>query len=569
MSHRGHLSRCDSVGMSKGLFVTPAWFFLLILLLSPGALAKQRLLVFMLDGFRWDYFDREGLPGWKAFLSNSIRVEYLRNSFPTISFPNYYTIMTGLYSEDHGFIDNTMYDPVHKTEFLMGANPEHYAQYWWDDGEPVWITARKQGKKSYMYFWPGCEVTIRKHKPNYCREYKGPPTMSEFRDAIWDGLNAFLDGSADLVAIYFELTDKVGHMFGPDSFQLKSVLSNLGDTLETMLIQMKIMHLTDSVNVLLVSDHGMTNISPKRVIDLNHALNMKDIQHMYGGTFFSVWPHENKVKKVYESLKNYHKNLTVFYKHEIPDRWHLKNHYRVPPIVAIADIGYYIIKPPDKHFPKVNGGHMGGYHGYDNMYPDMRGIFVASGPDFKKNEVVPWINAVDIYQLMCKLLEIKPAPHRGDWANIAPMLRRAEPLPPPSPKPTSPPTTTTTSTTTSTAASTTTIPTTTTSTTTKTTKPPTTLPTVPPKTTKSATLSQPSPSPATFSVSFLSSTPLPAALPSAPSSTSAPSTEPPTSTMLTMFQSTDQPKASVMSLCRPSGLLYILAAVLICEGILG
>lgn len=99
-------------------------------------------------------------------------------------------------------------------------------------------------------------------------------------------------------AIYFELTDKVGHMFGPDSFQLKSVLSNLGDTLETMLIQMKIMHLTDSVNVLLVSDHGMTNISPKRVIDLNHALNMKDIQHMYGGTFFSVWPHENKVKKV-------------------------------------------------------------------------------------------------------------------------------------------------------------------------------------------------------------------------------------------------------------------------------
>lgn len=546
--------------------VTPLWCFIFlftVLIISPVALAKQRLMVFMLDGFRWDYFDREGQSGLKFFLRKSVRAEYLINSFPTISFPNYYTIMTGLYSEDHGFVDNNMYDPVHDTEFLMGGNPEHYAEYWWNDGEPIWITARKQGKKSYMYFWPGCEVTIQSHKPNYCREYKGPPSMSEFRDAIWDGLNAFLDDSADLVAIYFELTDKVGHMFGSNSNEMKSVLSKLGDALETMLIQMKIMHLMDDVNVMLFSDHGMTDISPKRVIDLNHVLNMKDIHHMYGSTFFGIWPHKNKVKKVYEGLKGYHKNLTVFYKHEIPDRWRLKNHYRVPPIVAVADLGYYIVKPPDKHFPKSNGQHLNGYHGYDNKYPDMRGIFVASGPEFRQDAVVPWINAVDIYQLMCKVLEIQPAKHRGDWSKVASMLLHAEPLPPPSPVPTSslppPPTTETTTPTT--------IPITTTPT-------PTICISSPLPSTTPAPLSpktQRAPFPKSSSMSsvksstFLSSSPVPPAL--APSSIPAESTETTPSSNVAVFQSSVQPEASVTSLCRPILVTYLLV-LLICVGML-
>ncbi|CAI9735417.1 glycerophosphocholine cholinephosphodiesterase ENPP6-like [Octopus vulgaris] len=403
------------------------------LITLPGSVTSSKLLIILLDGFRWDYFDREGLTGYQNFLRMGTRAEYLKNSFPTISYPNYYTIMTGLYSEDHGFIDNKMYDPKHKTEFLLGFNREQYDSYWWDDGDPLWITAKRQNKSSYFYFWPGCEVTIKELKPDYCRMYTEVPSMKDFKDSIKQGMVNFVNNSADLVGIYFELTDKMGHNYGPNSPQLESVLRETSEIIDRLLVQLKEHHLENEVNVILTSDHGMSQITPNRYIDLNPVLKVQDTHHLYGSVFLSIWPKEGKTNQVYNALKNYHPNLTVYLKHDIPERWRLKHHYRVPPIIAVADIGWYVITPPGKRYPTVDGQPIGGYHGYDNEETDMRGIFTGVGPDFRKNAVVPWLNAVDIYQFMCDLLNIEPSPNDGD--STVTRLMRPKPAPLPQPPP--------------------------------------------------------------------------------------------------------------------------------------
>ncbi|GAB1609322.1 bis(5'-adenosyl)-triphosphatase enpp4-like, partial [Argonauta hians] len=330
--------------------------------------SNNKILIILLDGFRWDYFDRPGLTGYQNFLRKGSRAEYLKNSFPTISYPNYYTIMTGLYSNKHGFIGNTMYDPKHDTNFMGTGSYAQYAPYWWDDGDPLWITAKRQNKTSYFYHWPGCEVTIKNLEPDFCRRYTGLPSMNDFKDSIRQGLNNLVNNSADLVGIYFELTDKVGHNYGPNSPEIDQILKTSSKIIDDLLIQIEKLHLEDSVNVVLTSDHGMSEITSDRIISLTYVVDRSDLYYIYGRTFVAFWPVEGKLDKVYKALKNYHPNFTVYLKKDIPERWHLKEHYRVPPLIGVADPGWYVLHPHDI-FPGFRG-----YHGYDNDDADMRGV---------------------------------------------------------------------------------------------------------------------------------------------------------------------------------------------------
>lgn len=192
---------------------------------SPSLSVPNKLLLILLDGARWDYIDKlpsSELPGFSRLRENGAYADALVPVFPTLSFVNYYSIMTGLYAESHGMVDNYMYDVRHDTEFLIGENPDQYYSYWWDDGEPLWITATKQGKRSYFWYWSGCEVNIRGHRPTFCSPYQSTPNPSapDVIHALNQAVAVLRNDSADIAGVYVELVDSHGHNYGPDSKEI-------------------------------------------------------------------------------------------------------------------------------------------------------------------------------------------------------------------------------------------------------------------------------------------------------------------------------------------------------------
>lgn len=385
----------------------------------------NKLLLFLMDGFRWDYFDRKelNLPGFQRMIREGSKAEYLVPDFPSLSYPNYYSIMTGLHCEDHGMVGNYMFDTKHNESFLIGINKAQYHSYWWDDGEPLWVTAEKQGKRTYFYHWPGCEVTIRGVKPTYCLKYPilGYPKLKDMQNAISEGLELFSNGSAEVVGIYVELPDKYGHKYGPSSQQLNQKLEEIDAEMGKLLDELETRHLRDEVNVMIFSDHGMTEVSPNRVINITDYIDTDDLRVVLdAGANVYIWPNPGKLDKVYNDLvamDNPH--VTVLKKEDIPDKWYYRNHYRTSPILLVAESGWYITTPLlPQYYSYFGSGPMQGTHGFDNFEIDMRGIFLATGPDVAQNVVLKGFSNIHIYQVMCYMLGINPSPNDGEWGAV-------------------------------------------------------------------------------------------------------------------------------------------------------
>ncbi|XP_078252794.1 glycerophosphocholine cholinephosphodiesterase ENPP6 isoform X1 [Rhinoraja longicauda] len=400
-------------------------------LLLSSCFASRKLLVFLVDGFRFDYIgDKalQGLPGMREIVETGVRVQHLTPDFPSLSYPNYYSLMTGHHCEVHQITGNFMWDEKTNTSFLIGGNNDSRLPMWWDSSEPIWVTMMKNNRKVYMYYWPGCEVAIRKVKPTYCREYYYTPSDSQFKAAVSDAIDVLRQGKADVAAVYYERVDVEGHFHGPMSKQRMEATSVLDETLRKMNEKIKEVGLQDDLNVILFSDHGMTDIFwMDKIIELDKYIDMTDILVMMDrGAVVSIWPHEGKLDKVYRGLKEV-KEMNVYKKDEIPDRYHYKRGKFVAPLTLLVQPGWFIIENIQKlpYWANETGSRKGwqrGWHGYDNEQMDMKGFLVAYGPDFRRNYKVPPIKVVDVYNIMCRLTGIKPLPNNGSWPRVAAML---------------------------------------------------------------------------------------------------------------------------------------------------
>ncbi|XP_055938718.1 glycerophosphocholine cholinephosphodiesterase ENPP6-like [Argiope bruennichi] len=384
----------------------------------------NKLLLILVDGCRWDYPDQDsaGLPGFRKLAENGVRAPYVTPIFPSNSYPNWYTIMTGLYAESHSFVQNMMYDPHFGDFFLMGPNDTASVPHWWDSAEPLWITAEKKGLRSALYWWDGCQVEIRGRKPTFCRKYKyvgyAWPTVNEdTREALLSALQLLGNNEMQLVQIYYEPVDFYGHKYGPNSIERKKAVKDIDDLLDLVQREMAGRGLLNKVNLVVVSDHGMTSTDSRglSVINLQQLIDMDDIQYMiYYGATSMLLPYEGKLEKVYDALKGI-PGLHVYLKREIPEHYHIKHNRLVLPILLVASKNYYIrgLDIPGKSIPTGSSISLGS-HGYDPYeVPDMRGIFFARGPGLKKNYISPPLQMVDIYGILCELLGIQPLPNNG------------------------------------------------------------------------------------------------------------------------------------------------------------
>lgn len=232
--------------------------------------AVSPLLLVSFDGFRADYLEKYALPNLREFHSDGVLVDYLTNVFITKTFPNHYSLVTGLYAESHGILANTMYDPVMDRTFSV--HNHSIDAVWWNQATPIWVSMQNSGYKTAAAMWPGSDVAIQNKTPTYFMKYD---SKVSFRDRVVNLTDWLVrDEAVRFAVLYWEEPDSAGHTYGPDNVtEMTKVLKEVDDNIGFLMQQLKSKGLWDKINVIVTSDHGMTQCSPDRLIQLDKCLN--------------------------------------------------------------------------------------------------------------------------------------------------------------------------------------------------------------------------------------------------------------------------------------------------------
>ncbi|NWV45089.1 ENPP4 triphosphatase, partial [Daphoenositta chrysoptera] len=369
-----------------------------------------RLLLVSFDGFRADYLETYKLPHLQEFIEDGVLVKEVTNAFITKTFPNHYTIVTGLYEESHGIVANDMYDADAQKKFSQFNDSD---PFWWDEAVPIWVTNQQQGKgASAAAMWPGSDVKINNTTPAFFMKYNFSVRFEERVESIVAWLNSS-DPVVNFALLYWEEPDASGHKYGPDDTQnMRRVLEEVDQHVGFLVNKLKTSGLWDTVNVIITSDHGMASCSAKKLIVLDECLGRSNYTLIDKTPVAAVLPRQNK-EVVYNLLKNCNSHMKVYLKEEIPDRFHYRHHRRIQPIILVADEGWTIVQ--NESLAKL------GDHGYDNALGSMHPFLAARGPAFRRGRRRR-MDIVDIYPVMCHVLGLAPRPHNGTWANAKCLL---------------------------------------------------------------------------------------------------------------------------------------------------
>ncbi|MBI9066382.1 MAG: alkaline phosphatase family protein [Salinivirgaceae bacterium] len=397
----------------------------LIVLLQDFFLKKKKntplsprpyVVMLSLDGFRWDYQDKTETPNLDFLTKNGVKADGLQPAFPSKTFPNHYTIATGLYPGNHELISNSFYAPDINNHYTMGdrSKVENGKFY---KGEPIWVTAEAQRVKTASYFWVGSEAKIKGYQPTYWKKYDHNFPYEQRIDSVINWLEKPYGERPHLVTWYLDQTDGVGHKFGPDSPEIKTSVHYLDSIVGIFINKLNSTKIKDSVNFIIVSDHGMGALTEGKTIYLEEHMNLNWMDTSFGKNPFAlIDAKEDCADSIINSLKKI-EGLSVWKKEDIPERFHYKQSKRVSDIVVVADSGWTVT------YKNKGRSYTGGTHGYDNTNKDMYGIFYGIGPNFKTNYNAGTLYNVDIYNLIANILEIKPAPNDGTPENIFHVLK--------------------------------------------------------------------------------------------------------------------------------------------------
>lgn len=357
------------------------------------------------DGFRWDYSNRGLTPNLDFIKNNGVSALSLKPSFPSKTFPNHYTIVTGLYPQNHGIIANNFINPINGKIYKIGdtsavRDPE------WYKGEAIWETAKRQGVKTASYFWPGSEVNQVSRRPDYYEKYEHLKDYNLRIEGVLNWLKLTYSERPELITMYFDAADTYGHNFGPDSKEVNLAIMKLDSLIGKLFEGLKNINLIDSTNIIIVSDHGMTDISSDNIINIEEMLTGIDCAYWDMGPVMYLLPDKNLKEKVYSALKKSEKHFKIYKKSEMPDYFHFSDSYIIPELILVAEPGWSLVT--NKDLKRYSSNYSGGNHGYDNNYLDMHGIFLAIGPDFKEGYKTGTLNNVDIYPLLADILNLFP-----------------------------------------------------------------------------------------------------------------------------------------------------------------
>lgn len=363
------------------------------------ALFAPTTILISLDGFRADFLQRGLTPRLNAFIAEGVSPNYMLPSFPSVTFPNHYTLATGLYPESHGIVGNTFWDPATQKEFSYTDPSKSMQREWWG-GEPIWVTAEMQGIRTAIHMWPGSEAHISDVEPSFLDKYNGKEPLPnkvarvlELLDkpGLEDETVLTADMRPQFIAAYVPNIDSDGHKYGPNSTEMRTTISNVDQMLDQLFTGLEERNLTNVVNVVVVSDHGMATTSIDRLIQLEDLIDLNLIERIDGWPLYGLRPKNMQdVPMLYMMLGHMatvHRNFHVYVRDvSMPERYHFSKNDRIAPLWIIPETGWAIVTKKEFNVAEAKAKgeeyHPKGLHGYDHENPLMRAIFVARGPAF-------------------------------------------------------------------------------------------------------------------------------------------------------------------------------------------
>lgn len=240
--------------------------------MSHSMRERPKLLLVSFDGFRWDYLDRVPTPNFHILIDEGVMVEQVQNAYITKTFPNHYSLVTGLYAENHGIVANEMYDPVLNRSFSMETD-SIYDSRWWEEAVPLWVTIQKAGGRSGAAMWPGSDVKIHGMYPSKYLPYNASVSFETRVERIIEWFSAPKEEAVDFGVLYWEEPDESGHMYGPQSSSMDEVIVGIDEKLGFLINELKKAGLYEKVNLIVTSDHGMTQLFTDNIIELDEYVN--------------------------------------------------------------------------------------------------------------------------------------------------------------------------------------------------------------------------------------------------------------------------------------------------------
>ena len=400
-----------------------------VALLFPGQAAAQAegrapiTILVALDGFRPDYLHRGHSPRLDALAAAGVSAP-MRPSFPTKTFPNHWTIVTGLRPDRHGIVANRMEDPARPGEIFTMASDD---PFWWSIAPPIWVDAERAGIRTASMFWPGADVAWGGARaadwPHATAGGVRPQDWQRFAIAVSDTqrVNTVLDWlrrpaaiRPRFVTLYFDAVDTAGHHYGPRDPRTAASVTQV-DRAVAMLVD-GLRELDQPANLVIVADHGMAETSRTRIIPLDRIAPPSDYRAIESGPYAALEPRPGREAALAAALLRPHPHMQCWRREAIPARLHYGANPRIPSFICLAEPGWLVLSNLGASTRDR------GAHGYDPEAPDMAALFIASGPAFRRGMALPAFDNVHVYPLLARLLGLPGQPGDGDPAMLAPAL---------------------------------------------------------------------------------------------------------------------------------------------------
>jgi predicted AlkP superfamily pyrophosphatase or phosphodiesterase len=392
-----------------------------------------------LDGFRYDYAEKYHAEYIRALgAAGAAAREGMIPAYPSLTFPNHYTLATGLYPEHHGIVANNFYDPARKQTYRLG-DPATVTDGSWYGGTPIWVLAEQQGMRTACFFWPGSEAEVQGTRPSYYVKYddKVPDDARVQQALAW--LRLPTERRPHLITLYFADVDHAGHEYGPESEEVRVAVQVVDR--EIGMLRTGVAKLNLPVDVIVLSDHGMAKVQGEWITLDKYFADAGGFEQIVGSSLYAK--SDADAERVYEGLKGKNDRFEVYRRGQMPAALHADGNARMGDPVVVTT-GPYLVRfsvprqaAPDSMANRAPASGAGGNarhvevgaHGFDSArVPEMKASFFAAGPDICGGVTVAPFENVNVYPLVAKLLgldisHLKTGAIDGDLRVLAPILK--------------------------------------------------------------------------------------------------------------------------------------------------
>ena len=373
------------------------------------------LILISIDGFRADYLDRGITPNLKVLADGGIHAVRMTPAFPSLTFPNHYTLVTGLYPDHHGVVQNTFEDPaIPPGRFRIADKAAVTNAAWWDEATPIWVSAERQGVKTATEFWPGSEAAIQGVRPGLYTPFDQSVPSDARVDKVLSWLDLPEDERPHFLTLYFDIVDTAAHHHGPDSAEVNEAAATVDRAIGRLVTGLKARSM--EANLIIVADHGMAATPENQHIYMDDWADPASFRIVTGDAVAGLVPATDAASA---KLVGHHDHADCYLKANIPAPLHYGANARIPPMVCIADVGWLLTT----HSQEAKGHEPLGEHGYDPASPLMGALFIGSGPAFRQGVTLPPFPNVDVYSLEAKLIGVTPEPNDGSLGGLVVGLR--------------------------------------------------------------------------------------------------------------------------------------------------